>query len=262
MNYGEKITKLRKKEGMTQAELGAALNVTFQAVSKWERGESLPDFDTMSRMAKLFNVPLSYFTDEGVAATAQVQQKEERQMIGVCHSCGKVVYSGMEAKTYPHIICKDCVARQNQAQAYEKAKQRSEVIHTRNVGLWWSFGINLAIIIAALIGIISSGENIGLGIAGIVVGEIFLYPFVAQLFWDGAVASVTFFGGKTIGMPGVIFDLDLDGIIFLIGVKILFAIIRFIVWLISIIFFGVIGIIIAPFAFIPALIKLNRGEEL
>ena len=32
MNYGEKITALRKKKGMTQAELGAELNVTYQAV--------------------------------------------------------------------------------------------------------------------------------------------------------------------------------------------------------------------------------------
>ena len=46
MNNGEKIASLRKAKGMTQAELGAELNVTFQAVSKWERGESYPDFAT------------------------------------------------------------------------------------------------------------------------------------------------------------------------------------------------------------------------
>lgn len=40
MNIGEKIVKARKEKGMTQAELGSELHVTFQAVSKWERGVS------------------------------------------------------------------------------------------------------------------------------------------------------------------------------------------------------------------------------
>ena len=37
---GEMIAGLRKQRGITQAELGERLNVTFQAVSKWERGVS------------------------------------------------------------------------------------------------------------------------------------------------------------------------------------------------------------------------------
>ncbi|MDE7264859.1 MAG: helix-turn-helix domain-containing protein, partial [Clostridia bacterium] len=64
MDYGKKIAYLRKTKGMTQEELGKVLNVTYQAVSKWERGESLPDFETMSQMAKYFQVPLGYFADE------------------------------------------------------------------------------------------------------------------------------------------------------------------------------------------------------
>ena len=40
MNCGEKIAELRKKRGMTQDDLGKAMNVSYQAVSKWERDES------------------------------------------------------------------------------------------------------------------------------------------------------------------------------------------------------------------------------
>ncbi len=40
---GEQIAMLRKNKGLTQADLGERLGVTFQSVSKWERGETLPD---------------------------------------------------------------------------------------------------------------------------------------------------------------------------------------------------------------------------
>ena len=40
---GRQISRLRKARGLTQSELGGRLGVTFQAVSKWERGETLPD---------------------------------------------------------------------------------------------------------------------------------------------------------------------------------------------------------------------------
>ena len=40
---GSQISDLRRAKGMTQAELGERLGVTFQAVSKWERAETLPD---------------------------------------------------------------------------------------------------------------------------------------------------------------------------------------------------------------------------
>lgn len=49
MNYGQKIAELRKKADMTQAELGESLNVTSQAVSKWENGLSEPDLGTINK---------------------------------------------------------------------------------------------------------------------------------------------------------------------------------------------------------------------
>ncbi|MBQ8611811.1 MAG: helix-turn-helix transcriptional regulator [Oscillospiraceae bacterium] len=48
---GEQIALLRKAKGITQAALGDRLGVTFQVVSKWERGETLPDTALLPALA-------------------------------------------------------------------------------------------------------------------------------------------------------------------------------------------------------------------
>lgn len=52
----EKICELRKAKGMTQEQLGANLGVSGQAVSKWEKGESLPDILLLSDLCKLLGI--------------------------------------------------------------------------------------------------------------------------------------------------------------------------------------------------------------
>lgn len=59
MNYfGERIFELRRKKGLTQDALAEALNVTAQAVSKWERGESMPDVALLPKLAELFDTTI------------------------------------------------------------------------------------------------------------------------------------------------------------------------------------------------------------
>ena len=50
------IIKLRTGAGMTQAELGAALNYSDKTISKWERGEAIPDAYVLTQMAGIFGV--------------------------------------------------------------------------------------------------------------------------------------------------------------------------------------------------------------
>jgi transcriptional regulator with XRE-family HTH domain len=52
---GTYISTLRKQKDMTQVELADMLNVSHQAVSKWERGESMPDIGLLPRLAEIFN---------------------------------------------------------------------------------------------------------------------------------------------------------------------------------------------------------------
>ena len=56
MKFNEKLMELRKKEGLSQEELGYKLNVTRQTVSKWELGQTSPEMDKLVEISKLFNI--------------------------------------------------------------------------------------------------------------------------------------------------------------------------------------------------------------
>lgn len=56
---GKNIVSYRKVRGMTQAKLAEKLNYSDKAVSKWERGESMPDVVTLVQLAELFSVSVN-----------------------------------------------------------------------------------------------------------------------------------------------------------------------------------------------------------
>ncbi|MBR7122862.1 MAG: helix-turn-helix transcriptional regulator [Oscillospiraceae bacterium] len=56
---GANIAAYRKRGGMTQAGLAEKLNYSDKAVSKWERGESVPDVTTLVQLANLFDVSVN-----------------------------------------------------------------------------------------------------------------------------------------------------------------------------------------------------------
>lgn len=58
------ITALRQEQKMTQIELAEKLNYSDKAVSKWERGESIPDVMVLKTIADLFGVTLDYLLEE------------------------------------------------------------------------------------------------------------------------------------------------------------------------------------------------------
>lgn len=58
------ITELRKAVPLTQAELAEKLNYSDKAVSKWERGESIPDVVVLKQIADMFGVTVDYLLEE------------------------------------------------------------------------------------------------------------------------------------------------------------------------------------------------------
>lgn len=57
---GDKIKLLRRKRKLTQSQLANEINVTAQAVSKWEKGLSYPDIETIIKISELFGVTIDY----------------------------------------------------------------------------------------------------------------------------------------------------------------------------------------------------------
>ena len=55
---GRRIGRLRKNNNMTQMELADLMGVSYQAVSCWERGVSMPDISKLPELAKIFNVKI------------------------------------------------------------------------------------------------------------------------------------------------------------------------------------------------------------
>ncbi len=280
LTLGGKIVMLRKSRGLTQADVGALLNISYQAVSKWERDESRPDFETLSKIAQFFNVSVSYFEKDGVATQPQSGKEDVivEDVIGICTVCGKALRKDDVGARAPRLLCKACAERTKRIQQQrvdaikqQEAKKRKEeeqarimrwdkIKRSRNKGLIWAAVITGIILFIGVISMIANTKDAGAIALGTGIAIIFAYPFVSQLFWDGAVVECALAGGKIIGTPGVIFTFDLDGFIFLIAMKILFAVLRFIVWMLTIIICVVAAIFISPITFFPALHRVNSGD--
>ena len=59
------LTELRKSKKYTQQDVGNLVQYSDKAVSKWEKGESLPDIDVLYQLCNIYGVTLDYLTHEG-----------------------------------------------------------------------------------------------------------------------------------------------------------------------------------------------------
>lgn len=230
---GENIKKLRVTNNLTQKELADKLFVTAQAISRWEKEEVEPSIGTIKEMSKIFNVS----TDEIIGIPTKKEQIEvikkeyvykepPRQALATCEVCNKLIYDSNDLIRWntgrhktPHVCCRKCKeereARIHDEKIYNSEKRRS---------LSFILGIISAIIVFIVfltIGIINKDNMM------IIVGTIF--TILAFTMVSCLVLNNNFLGELMlelfelgfVKMPGVIFSLDLDGIIWLITIKLL-----------------------------------------
>ena len=62
VKVNEKIVSLRKKKGLSQQDLAEAMDVSRQAVSRWEVGTSFPSMENLLALSKLFEIPVDELT--------------------------------------------------------------------------------------------------------------------------------------------------------------------------------------------------------
>ena len=90
MTFGKKLQWQRKKKGMSQEALAAELDVSRQAVSKWEQDGALPDSANIIRIAKLFGVSTDYLLMD------EIEEESEHPVIKAP--------SVQPAKKYPVVL--------------------------------------------------------------------------------------------------------------------------------------------------------------
>ena len=118
-HIAKNIKYLRKKKNVTQEELAAYLNISFQSVSKWEKGENLPDIQTLAALSNYFDVT----TDE---------------LLGMGKIRGE--YFNNEFYDKEHKLMKE--------KKYDELiylLQSARKVYPHNIGAQWSLAIALAL---------------------------------------------------------------------------------------------------------------------
>ena len=77
--FASNLIRLRTQAGMKQAELGAQLNYSDKSVSKWERGEAIPDAWVLTRLSEIFGVTVDYLLSSHDKWVPPEQEEEAPQ---------------------------------------------------------------------------------------------------------------------------------------------------------------------------------------
>lgn len=83
-NIAKNITELRKSAGMTQARLAEEIGYSDKSVSKWERGDGVPDIVCLKNIADLFGVSVDYLleSEHSTSPTSSVSVGKDEQSAG------------------------------------------------------------------------------------------------------------------------------------------------------------------------------------
>ena len=87
MEFEKKIQFLRKENRMSQEKLAERINVSRQAISKWEQGTAVPDTDNIVQLSKFFQVPIEYLLFDEYDSVEEVEPTEpasnQETMLGI-----------------------------------------------------------------------------------------------------------------------------------------------------------------------------------
>ena len=270
---GEKIKSLRVENSLTQKELAEKLYVTAQAVSRWENNEVEPSISTLGEMAKVFNVSVSELLGEEnsqkeVVVEKEIVYKEPKPVLAVCEHCNKPIYDGAEIvrnkrhygdSTETQILCRDCdiqIKKERHEQAVQEGLRRR-----KNSFVWAGIFSGLIAIAALVIAILLHASPLVIALSA--VGGLLFYPFLACLYLDNTFVAdlVTAIASWTIRLPGLIFNLSLEGILWLLTVKLAMWVLGGILSFALLILAIVVGVIVSLFVYPYSIVKNIKHPE-
>ena len=91
MSVGERILELRKAAGISQLDISRALDISRQAVSKWENDQSCPDIATLPRLADIFGISVDALLGRETVHQGEVidTDEDEKEKDGIHINNGK-----------------------------------------------------------------------------------------------------------------------------------------------------------------------------
>ncbi|MBE6107921.1 MAG: helix-turn-helix transcriptional regulator [Erysipelotrichaceae bacterium] len=145
MRFEEKLVQLRKQRGLSQEELAYQLDVSRQAISRWETGSVYPDAPHLLKLSKLFEVSIDYLLHDEYRSSddlpqvqnkvRQIKEKEEKQarsyligaylwaFAGCCFLFSAVMATYFNPLIYVNIVLDIVLAIRNYQQ-YKKLKHQ------------------------------------------------------------------------------------------------------------------------------------------
>lgn len=297
-DFGKAIQTLRKRKGITQSDLAASLNVSGQAVSKWENNLSQPDLETVKKIMRIFEVSWDEFTalcegndgelkkinDEKakaeIAAAAATATQAANDALNAANEAANVVSKAKEVRenTQLYGVCAYCgkaVYDENKL-AVKTPKivcldcadnwKRKKISESESEKVSFKKQLIIPSVIVTVLAVIFT---IGAFAAGNGIISLCVLPFallvylpIPQIFWGTGPIPEIFDAtcGKSIRWPGIIFELSIGGVLWAIAVKIVLWLLGLFIGLVFGIFGYCLCMIISPFSFVFA--KKARKKEI
>lgn len=276
---GTNIKRLRLQNGMTQKNLADKLFVSAQAVSRWENGEVEPSITTVMELSKIFGVS----TDEILGVEAQETtnndtqdnyQREEsyRQILTLCEQCNRPIYDSDEIiRENKTVFCRECYEKNEEKRRENEKRERRKIIASAQKRRKRSFifGSIPAIFIFSLlfIGIFTEGYSdfsdfLQTMLGGIEV-SLPLFTFISCILLNNNFVAYMFLRIATwsIKMPGLIFTFDLDGCLWFLAMKLIFAVLGFIFGIIMVVLAFIISVVVSIFVYPYAIMTNIKHPE-
>ena len=76
MTLGQKIKEIRKKFGLSQEKLAEIMNVSRQAITKWENDVGIPDVTNLQELSKVFGITVDYLLNDANELPLMIMKKE------------------------------------------------------------------------------------------------------------------------------------------------------------------------------------------